>query len=388
LLGVLFVAGSATAKSALLRLVTRTARVEGQVWESTFSATGYLVRRETVFVAPQTGRLVWVAAEGERVRAGSVVAEIANPRTRAAIDAQIEAARARLREFEVTATKEVGRLETALAAGARQLVELRSRLGRSGVTPGLETELGRVLFDQARLRDELEALAERHRQLMDELAAVQAQRAMAVATLTASQPGVVTYVLDGLEDRLEWTRLDRLSARTVFTLQLAPASVADGQDVNIGQRLFKLVDLSEAVLALAVPESKADDLIRGRRVGVRIAGTDQTRSGQIVDVHAGNPEGYALVLVALKDGLEAIGTRRQVEATIVKNSHEGVRVPRSALITQGDITGVFTVQKTLARFRPVTVVAESGRWVLVSGLGPGDEIITTPRWVREGQRVR
>ncbi|MEW6522524.1 MAG: HlyD family efflux transporter periplasmic adaptor subunit [Bacillota bacterium] len=391
LFGVLLVAGSATAKSLVLQLLTRTVQVDVHRVEHVVSAQAYLARRELVFVAPVTGKITLVAREGERVRTGSLVAEISNPRTRAAIEAQIEQAMARLRQFEANSAQTAVALEDALKEGATRLELLIAR-ARQSSTQGqaaLERELSEVLSAQAGLRAAQERLVEEHRSLMDEVARVQSQRALAVVSLEAPWPGVISYALDGLEDALKWDQLGKLSARAVFTLAPSVSSLTDGQEVGAGERLFKLVDLSEVVMVLAVAESRASGLMRGMRVGVRVpALDDRTRTGQVTEIRPGNPDGYVMVQVTLREGLDELGSHRQVEAVLVKATYEGIRVPKSALVQQGEQPGVYVAHKTLARFRPVGVLVTDGRWVLVSGLAAGDEVVTTPRWVKEGQRIR
>jgi multidrug resistance efflux pump len=366
-------------------------KVELHRVEHTVSARAHLARRELVLVAPVSGQLVLLAENGQRVRAGTVLAEVANPRARAAVESQLAQAEARLRQFEAESAPTAVAREARLREGASRLEQLVAEWRRA--TPhqrlALEEELGDLLAAQAGERAAGEELVADHDRLLGEVTRLREQRGLTVAALASPWPGVVDLALDGLEGALRWDRLHSLTARAVFTMAPSPTLVRHGQQVEAGQQLFKLVDMAEVSLLLGLPESEATGLRAGMPVGVRAPAVDQhTRAGLVTAVRPGNPPGQVLVQVTLSQGVEELGTRRQLEATLVKAVHEGFRVPSSSLLRRGDELGVYVSHRMLARFRPVRQVATDGQWVLVTGLSPGEEVVKTPRWVREGRRVR
>jgi len=391
LLVLLLLAGWHVAVSWVPRLLTRTVKVEQHRIERTVSARAQLARRELVLVAPVSGTLELLAETGQRVRAGTRLAEVANPRARAAVESQLEQALARLRQFEAESAPAAVARETRLHAGASRLERLIAEWRRAMPHRrlALEEELGELLAAQAEERAAGEQLVAEHDRLLGEVTRLREQRGLTVAALAAPWPGVVDLTLDGLEGVLRWDRLDSLTARAVFTMAPSPTPVRNGQQVEAGQQLFKLVDMAEVSVVMGLPEGEATGLRPGVAVGVRAPEIDQhTRDGVVTAVRPGNPPGQVLVQVTLSQGVEELGTRRQLEATLVTAIYEGFRVPASSLLQQGEELGVYVVHRMLARFRPVRQVATDGRWVLVTGLFPGEEVVTTPRWVQEGRRVR
>lgn len=73
------------------------------------------------------------------------------------------------------------------------------------------------------------------------------------------------------------------------------------------------------------------------------------------------------------------GTKVRIDV-VVRSAPETVRVPREAVVRRQGETGVFVVDKGVARWRPIHLGIESERWAEVrSGLSPGTIVVTTGR---------
>jgi len=67
---------------------------------------------------------------------------------------------------------------------------------------------------------------------------------------------------------------------------------------------------------------------------------------------------------------------------------QAVLVPFSALTSRSGIVGVFVVDGTVARFKPVTQIAQEGQNIAVKGLRGGEEVILyPPANLTDGQRL-
>ncbi len=357
--------------------------------ERTVELRGHLLWREEVITAPLSGQVSFTTRCGESVRAGTLLAEIYDPRTDAVIQRQVAQAQDNLTRFQAQAQDQAHTVEDSLHETTSQLVGAvhhARQLHGSEVAQKTEQLVG--LLDRRRQQQALLAgLEEEEARLRAQLEGVRAQRSEAKATIVATMPGMVMHTIDGLEGTLQWERQESLTPRTLFTLSSSPSRIRDGESIPAGDAVLKLIDMREAVWAVATEEGKVDDLILGMRVTLR---TDEGLriQGRVTDVRYGSPPGYAVVLVSINEGVEQLGSQRLLEATVVKTASEGIRIPQSALWEKKGTRGVYVVYKTMVHFQPVDVLIIQDGWVLVLGLAAGDEVITTPRWVQEGQRVR
>jgi multidrug efflux pump subunit AcrA (membrane-fusion protein) len=95
--------------------------------------------------------------------------------------------------------------------------------------------------------------------------------------------------------------------------------------------------------------------------------------------------------ILISDPLEGLRPGMTVDATVIlAKSEQALVLPRAAIRIRGDSTGVFTVEKNMAHWRPVTVgQAHSGQVRILSGLKGGETVIVTPDpRLQHGTRVQ
>lgn len=311
-----------------------------------FHTVAGTVRSQTAstLAANVVGTVVRVAvAEGDRVRAGDVLVEIDAREPRA------QAERARAGQDELERAVEGAAANAQLAESTyRRFEALRQRGSAS-----------QQEFDEARAR---------HTSAQAELARLTASRQGARAAVTqaaavlgyssvrAPIDGIVTarfvdpgaqaapgVLLVAIEDE-RTTRVD--------------ATVPEGIPVTVGARAFV---------------EAADQRLEARIVRVQPSVNSTARS--------------ALVKLELARPLRA-GTYVKVSFPVGERS--AVVIPATALVRRGQLTSVFVIDKgDVARMRLVTVGAMNGTDVeILSGLDPGESIVSAPARVRDGVIVR
>lgn len=272
--------------------------------------------------------------EGDRFRRGATLASFDAPETRAAL----EGARAALAAATVgrdLARRQESRMDSLYAARVAALRELEG------------------------------AQAERR--------AAEAQWAQARAQV------------DGMESAT------RLSAPFDGVVVRKHADV--GATLGPGQPVMDLRSTAIGEIAAMVPESELDGLARARaeyQVGdgawkparlVRVDGmTDfasRSRTAHLVPAGGEVLDAGAFARVRLA-GLGASAT-----------SAAGLRVPSTALVRRGGLTGVYVVENGVARLRWLRVGREQGGWIeVLAGLAAGDAVIAAPAGLADGRAVK
>jgi RND family efflux transporter MFP subunit len=174
-------------------------------------------------------------------------------------------------------------------------------------------------------------------------------------------------------------------AGTVLALDAEVGQIADP-----GRPLLTLADMDDLVVEADVDEAYATQIAPGQAAVLQLAGEAGTRAGHVdyvsrqVDVATGGLD----VRIAF-DGPVAAPVGLTVAANIiVARRAAALTVPRTALHSAGDRTGVYVVEEGVARFRPVTVVDwPAARLVVTAGLAEGAVVITDAAGIAEGQPV-
>ena len=205
----------------------------------------------------------------------------------------------------------------------------------------------------------------------------------------APSPGVVSFVLDGLERTFSTTKLDGISARAIFTSQPKPEESRSGDEVKAGKPVFRIIALDQVFLALPLGASDLADVVASQTVRVRSDSLGaKPLSARVVSVSDPASDGFGVAMVSLGSCPEEALCQRKITVDVIKDRREGLIIPKQCLAQRNGDVGVYVVYKTMAYFRKVTVKAQESSRVIVEGISPGVEVITNPWIVREGLRVR
>jgi RND family efflux transporter MFP subunit len=163
-----------------------------------------------------------------------------------------------------------------------------------------------------------------------------------------------------------------------------------GQIADQATPLLTLADLSDLIVEADVDEAYATQISEGQPAVLQLAGETGTRDGYVtfvsrqVDVATG---GLA-VRIGFETPVDAPVGLTVAANIIVDQRGAALTVPRTALQTEGDQTGVFVIADGAARLKPVTAVDwPAARLIVTSGLSEGDMIITEATGITEGQAV-
>lgn len=205
-----------------------------------------------------------------------------------------------------------------------------------------------------------------------ELEGAQAQRAQAKAALAAARAS-----------------LSHTELRAPFAGVIQARRVEPGDLVGPGQPLVELEGD-----ALELEASLSEDEARGLAVGKRL----RFRAGEreaIAEITSLTPGGDALShrravrarVVRPPEGLRS-GTFARLEVPATGAAPSAVWVPRSAVVTRGDLTGVFVAAAGRAELRWIALGEAVGDQLPVrAGLAPADRIIDAPGALRDGQEI-
>lgn len=324
-------------------LSVRTAEVREEAAPSTTAATGVV---EPIRRAMPAGRLMGTVTaapfqEGDRVREGQVLVRIDVQdlaARRAQVLAQVREAQAVLRDAET----HLARMRVLSAEGAIARVQLEQ------AETGVARARAAVQTANAGLR-ELEANA-------------------AYGTIEAPFSGVIVRKM-----------------------------VEVGNLAAPGQPLFVLEDLSRVRVVAGVGEEAAIRLRKGQRMSVEIAGGRLQATGVVEAVlPSGDPSarGFRVNILldnaglALQSGMTAT-VRMPTES--VGEASPALVVPAQAVVRRGQMTGVFVVDRGIARLRWIRMAeAEGDRVRVLSGLHAGERVVVGPERERlqDRQRVR
>jgi RND family efflux transporter MFP subunit len=167
-------------------------------------------------------------------------------------------------------------------------------------------------------------------------------------------------------------------------------------DAELGQLtgptipLLTLADLSDLVVEADVDEAYATQIALGQPALLQLAGEARNRDGHVSFVSAlvDAATGGLAVKIAFEAPVMAPIGLTVATNIIVERRDAALTLPRTALQTGADGTGVFVVRDGTAMFQPVSVVDwPAARLIVTGGLAEGDAVIIDPTNIEVGQAV-
>jgi multidrug efflux pump subunit AcrA (membrane-fusion protein) len=312
-------------------------------------------RQESTLSSKLMGTVASVrVSEGDRVKAGEILAVIEQVQ----VDAGLRQARA---------AREEARRAYAAAVSGREAAEADARLAATTYE-----RYRKLMAKDSASRQEFDEIKARYQEAQASLARAEAMVKAAAQRVAQAEAGL---------DSAAATRNDS-EIRAPYDGLITAKPIQAGDLASPGTPLFSIEGNLGFRVDLVLPETYLSAVSTGQKLRVTLpAPLDAAVEGtvQAVIPTADASSRTFLVKVELPDDL---GLRSGLFARVaIPVGEEGqIRVPKTAIVTSGQLTAVFKVDdENIARFRLVRLGRSFGDQVeVISGLGAGERYVTAP----------
>lgn len=205
--------------------------------------------------------------------------------------------------------------------------------------------------------------------------------------LKAPVAGLLSPYIDGLEG-LVYPHQGWVPQKEVFSsLEPTPQGFAPEEEVPPGSPVFKIISNFTWYFTLVLPREEAALLEEGGGLMVEF-----DFSGEVypVDhmVRHDMGEAHEFVTLSLSRDAGDFYRRRWEEARLIYDRERSTIIPAGAVVEKDGVKGVYRLARKTIIFVEIEILGEQmdGEGLAVLGLEPGWEIVTNPRFFREGQR--
>jgi len=305
-------------------------------------AVGTVRAAQSTQVAAQVmGNIVAVnVREGDRVRRGQVLAVIDDAQPRAALD--------RAQAALLAADKDAVAAEADFTLAESTLKRYQNLFDKKSVSP--------QEFDEVKARFQ----------------AAQARRELAHAGQQQARAGVA-------EAR---TQLDYTRVRAPFDGAVTEKRVDTGALAAPGMPLLTVEDTRHYRLEATVDESQIGYVKLGAAVPVKLdAFADRNITGRVTQiVPAADPSSRSFLVKAELPADPDLRSGLFGRARFSRGQRQALLVPRSAVVTRGQLQGVYVVpQDKIATLRYITLGRpDQDRIEVLSGLQGGEQVVANP----------
>lgn len=202
--------------------------------------------------------------------------------------------------------------------------------------------------------------------------------------------GKVSYELDGLEGVTDLNSVCMTDLERRYKEQKKGKDNRNQTTFSAGDVCAKVTNIFDDVyLYLTVPMNDfVASMEPGNVLPVRFQSLDYEMKGTLQE-RLDTQDGHSYLKIKLRGAKEIVFNQRLHEVVIPYNQVTSIVVPQSALVERDGEIGIYYLSKGFVFWKAVTPGETRGDQVLIQeGLKPGNIIVTTPKLVRVGSKVR
>ena len=353
-----------------------------------YYASGFVVRAEEV-VTSEYDTTVLACAEGAHVAANDVVATGYRSEDAKTRQTRIDELSGQIEQLQyawsaVSSVYDQAALDADIAGDLAQLSRYLALRDMNSVSD-LSPELKGLILRRTGSDSDSGSLQARISTLQAELETLEAQSAGDTSAILAGKAGTFSAAVDGYESVLTPERLMEMTVAEFESVQ------PDETDANA---IGRLVTSATWYYACVVPASELSGVEEGDRATLTFARDYYQPVTMRVARLGGNEAGSRLLVLSSDRALQNVTLLRQQSAEIVFTSYSGLRVPKSAVRVENGQTGVYILEGTLAKWKPITILHDTGESYVAAldtsstdNLWPGDELIINAKNLYDGKVV-
>lgn len=353
-----------------------------------YYASGFVVREEELLYS-QYGTTVLNCAEGTHVAANDTVATGYRSEDAKTRQTRIDELSGQIEQLQyawsaVSSVYDQAALDADIAGDLAQLSRYLALRDMNSVSD-LSPELKGLILRRTGSDSDSGSLQARISTLQAELETLEAQSAGDTSAILAGKAGTFSAAVDGYESVLSPERLMEMTVAEFESVQ------PDETDANA---IGRLVTSATWYYACVVPASELSGVEEGNRATLTFARDYYQPVTMRVARLGGNEAGSRLLVLSSDRALQNVTLLRQQSAEIVFTSYSGLRVPKSAVRVENGQTGVYILEGTLAKWKPITILHDTGESYVVTldtsstnNLWPGDELIINAKNLYDGKVV-
>ena len=353
-----------------------------------YYASGFVVREEELLYS-QYGTTVLNCAEGAHVAANDTVATGYRSEDAKTRQTRIDELSGQIEQLQyawsaVSSVYDQAALDADIAGDLAQLSRYLALRDMNSVSD-LSPELKGLILRRTGSDSDSGSLQARISTLQAELETLEAQSAGDTSAILAGKAGTFSAAVDGYESVLTPERLMEMTVAEFESVQ------PDETDANA---IGRLVTSATWYYACVVPASELSGVEEGNRATLTFARDYYQPVTMRVARLGGNEAGSRLLVLSSDRALQNVTLLRQQSAEIVFTSYSGLRVPKSAVRVENGQTGVYILEGTLAKWKPITILHDTGESYVVTldtsstnNLWPGDELIINAKNLYDGKVV-
>lgn len=311
--------------------------IEQGIIEQSESVTGYVIREEQVIKtsSSEQEKLVQIKNEGERISVGEEIFRYEakneqelnekirelNNQIQKAMEGQIEIPSSDIRALDKQIESKINGIQKN-----NNIQEIKE----------YKTDINLYITKKAKISGELSPAGSYINNLINQRIEIENQLKNNSKYEKAPSSGIVSYRVDGLEEKLTFQNLDSITSEMLEDLHLIT-----GQIVTTSTKEGKIIDNFECYIAISTKSDEAKKAKIGDNVKLKLA-TNKEIPAEVARIK--EEKDGRLVIFKINQGVEYLTGYRKISLDIIWWKEQGLRVPNSSIIYENGLSYIIRIK--------------------------------------------
>lgn len=311
--------------------------IEQGIIEQNESVTGYVIREEQVIKtsSSEQEKLVQIKNEGERISVGEEIFRYEakneqelnekirelNNQIQKAMEGQIEIPSSDIRALDKQIESKINGIQKN-----NNIQEIKE----------YKTDINLYITKKAKISGELSPAGSYINNLINQRIEIENQLKNNSKYEKAPSSGIVSYRVDGLEEKLTFQNLDSITSEMLENLHLIT-----GQIVTTSTKEGKIIDNFECYIAISTKSDEAKKAKIGDNVKLKLA-TNKEIPAEVARIK--EEKDGRLVIFKINQGVEYLTGYRKISLDIIWWKEQGLRVPNSSIIYENGLSYIIRIK--------------------------------------------
>ena len=311
--------------------------IEQGIIEQSESVTGYVIREEQVIKtsSSEQEKLVQIKNEGERISVGEEIFRYEakneqelnekirelNNQIQKAMEGQIEIPSSDIRALDKQIESKINGIQKN-----NNIQEIKE----------YKTDINLYITKKAKISGELSPAGSYINNLINQRIEIENQLKNNSKYEKAPSSGIVSYRVDGLEEKLTFQNLDSITSEMLENLHLIT-----GQIVTTSTKEGKIIDNFECYIAISTKSDEAKKAKIGDNVKLKLA-TNKEIPAEVAKIK--EEKDGRLVIFKINQSVEYLTGYRKISLDIIWWKEQGLRVPNSSIIYENGLSYIIRIK--------------------------------------------
>lgn len=330
------------------------------------SKVGYVIRDEHVIESNTSDESIeTIKSDGEKVAQGNPIFKYYNVNEEK-LNKQIDELNVKIQEALLgnknIPSSDIKALESQMET---QLEKLKNENNMQNISE-YKNNISNTVVKKAKIAGSLSAAGQYINDLISQRNELEQTLTNGAQYVYSDSSGVVSYRIDGLEDKLTVANLENITSEELNKLNLTT-----GQIVSKTDNKAKIIKNFECYIAVSSHSDMAKKAEKGKSVTLRLSNKEEIKA----EIYSVKQEGNkTLIIFKINDGVEKLISYRKISLDIIWWKYSGLRVPKSAIMYENGLSYIIRKKQGNLEKVFVKILKENDNFCIIDNYDSEDLI--------------